>query len=181
VGDGGPGLSKVSVQTGTRHGGVRLPDGGIADVALDFETLERLSRVCRERYGMAGAVQHGASTLPEELYPRFPAVGCAEVHLATGFQDAVLDHPAFPPALRQEMEDWTLRELAPERTASETNVQFVRRARRKAWGPFRQRCWEIDAELRPAMFGDLEERFARLFGLLGVSGSADAVQRYVAP
>jgi hypothetical protein len=31
------------------------------------------------------------------------------------------------------------------------------------------------------MFGDLEERFARLFGLVGVSGSADAVQRYVAP
>ena len=41
------GLSKVSVQTGTSHGGVPLPGGGVAEVKLDFGTLERLSAVCR--------------------------------------------------------------------------------------------------------------------------------------
>src|SRR5437667_4955128 len=44
------GLSKVSVQTGTSHGGVPLPGGGVATVKLDFATLERLSNVARE-YG----------------------------------------------------------------------------------------------------------------------------------
>src|SRR5687767_9950801 len=34
------GLSKVSVQTGTSHGGVPLPGGGVAEVKLDFGTLE---------------------------------------------------------------------------------------------------------------------------------------------
>jgi len=87
------GLSKVSVQTGTSHGGVPLPGGGVAEVALDFDTLERMSAICRE-YGMAGAVQHGASTLPDELFHRFPAVGAAEIHLATGFQNLLYDHPA---------------------------------------------------------------------------------------
>jgi len=32
------GISKISVQTGTSHGGVVLPDGSIASVKLDFQT-----------------------------------------------------------------------------------------------------------------------------------------------
>ncbi len=53
AGAGAIGLSKVSVQTGTSHGGVPLPGGGVAEVKLDFGTLERLSAVCRS-YGLAG-------------------------------------------------------------------------------------------------------------------------------
>src|ERR671938_677564 len=52
---GTPGLSKISVQSGTSHGGVVLPDGSIADVKLDLDTLERLSTVARKEYGLAGA------------------------------------------------------------------------------------------------------------------------------
>ena len=37
------GLSKISVQSGTSHGGVVLEDGSIADVKLDLDTLERLA------------------------------------------------------------------------------------------------------------------------------------------
>jgi fructose/tagatose bisphosphate aldolase len=67
---GGAGLSKISVQTGTSHGGVVLPDGSIADVKLDLEALEALSTSARNDYGMGGAVQHGASTLPADLKAR---------------------------------------------------------------------------------------------------------------
>ena len=41
------GLSKISIQTGTSHGGVVLPDGSIAKVNLDFGILLKLSRVAR--------------------------------------------------------------------------------------------------------------------------------------
>ena len=51
---GATGISKVSVQTGTSHGGVPLPDGGVAEVKLDFEVLRELGEVARE-YGLAGA------------------------------------------------------------------------------------------------------------------------------
>src|SRR5687768_13596217 len=34
------GISKISVQTGTSHGGVVLPDGSMADVKLDLQALE---------------------------------------------------------------------------------------------------------------------------------------------
>src|SRR5947208_1935931 len=39
--EGGPytGISKISVQTGTSHGGVVLPDGSIAKVQLDLDAL----------------------------------------------------------------------------------------------------------------------------------------------
>src|SRR5215471_19331607 len=36
---------------------------------------------------MAGAVQHGASTLPPEYFGHFPDHDCAEIHLATEFQN----------------------------------------------------------------------------------------------
>ena len=64
-----------------------MADGTIATVKIDFDTLKRLSTVAREEYGLAGAVQHGASTLPEEAFHHFPANGTAEIHLATGFQN----------------------------------------------------------------------------------------------
>src|SRR5512136_200636 len=51
------GISKISIQTGTSHGGVVLPDGTIAKVKVDFETLGRLSKVAKN-YAMGGAVQH---------------------------------------------------------------------------------------------------------------------------
>ena len=97
------GLSKISVQSGTSHGGVVLADGSIADVKLDFNTLRDLGEVARREFGLSGAVQHGASTLPDDLFGRFPEVGTAEIHLATGFQNALYDHPAFPAALRSEI------------------------------------------------------------------------------
>src|SRR5215217_3517334 len=65
------GISKISVQTGTSHGGVVLPDGTMAQVNVDFDTLGALSEAARRDYGLGGAVQHGASTLPAEAFGRF--------------------------------------------------------------------------------------------------------------
>src|SRR4029078_5296967 len=103
LGSGLPGISKAAVQTGTTHGGVPLPGGGVADVALDFDVLKELGETAR-RYNLAGCVQHGASTLPDELFHRFPAVEAAEIHLATGFQNALFEHPDFSLEMHREIE-----------------------------------------------------------------------------
>ena len=66
------GLSKISVQTGTSHGGVVLPDGTMADVKVDFDTLKALSAAGQKKYGFGGAVQHGASTLPGRAVHKIP-------------------------------------------------------------------------------------------------------------
>jgi len=101
---GTAGLSKISVQSGTSHGGIVLPDGSIADVNLDLETLATLSRIARDTYGLAGAVQHGASTLPDTAFSNFPLTETAEIHLATNFQTMLFDH--LPEGLRQEIYAW---------------------------------------------------------------------------
>ena len=143
AGAGTIGVSKVSVQTGTSHGGVPLPGGGVAEVKLDFGTLERLSARRSLSTAWPGAVQHGASTLPDELFHRFPAVETAEIHLATGFQNALYEHPAFPAELLAEIEAWCVANCADERKPGETDTQFIYKTRKKALGPYKRTLWEL--------------------------------------
>ena len=133
----------MSIQTGTSHGGVVLPDGSVAPVALDFDTLGRLSTVARDEFRLAGCVQHGASTLPEEAFGHFPANGCAEIHLATGFQNILYDDGGLPADLRAEMMAWCLVNCADERKPGETEEQFLYKTRKKALGPFKEALWSI--------------------------------------
>lgn len=171
------GLSKISVQSGTSHGGVVLADGSIADVALDFKTLEDLSRVARAKYGMSGAVQHGASTLPDDAFHHFPRTETAEIHLATGFQNMLYDH--IPAALRAEMYEWLKVNAADERKAGDTDEQFFYKTRKKAIGPFKRQLWDLPAKEREALAAAYDAKFTFLFEKLGVGGTAAAVRRYV--
>ena len=173
------GISKVSVQTGTSHGGIPLPDGSIARVAIAFETLQEMSQVARERYGMAGAVQHGASTLPDELFHRFPEVETAEIHLATGFQNLIMDSPAFPRSLLTEMHDYAQKEFASERTADETDVQFFYKTRKKTWGPFKRATWDLPADVQGALGLALQEKFEFLMQQLNANNTREFVIQHV--
>ena len=167
------GISKISVQTGTTHGGIPLADGSVAQVKLDFETLEKLSAAARADYGLAGAVQHGASTLPDEAFDRFPATGTAEVHLATGFQNIVYDSRNFPDDLRARIYDYLKREAASERKEGDTEEQFFYKTRKKGWGPFKKELWDLPQTVRVALGGELEAQFAFLFRKLNVGDTLD--------
>src|SRR3954462_16014034 len=173
---GAKGISKVSVQTGTSHGGVPLPDGGVAEVKLDFEVLRELGVVARE-YGLAGAVQHGASTLRDELFHRFPAVETAEIHLATGFQNALYEHPAFPAELHREIEAWCFANTPDERKPGQTDQQFVYTTRKKAIGPFKRQLWDLDT--KDEILASQRRKIGYLFTELGVNDSVDMVKKYV--
>ncbi|HSL33759.1 MAG TPA: class II fructose-bisphosphate aldolase [Candidatus Limnocylindrales bacterium] len=175
---GAVGLSKVSVQTGTSHGGVPLPGGGVAEVKLDFEVLRRLGEVAREN-GLAGAVQHGASTLPDELFHRFPAVETAEIHLATGFQNTLYEHPAFPAELHSEIEAWCYEKALDERKDGQTDQQFVYTTRKKAIGPFKRQLWDLEA--KDEILAAQHRKIAFLFTELGVNGSMEMVDGYIRP
>jgi len=174
---GALGVSKVSVQTGTSHGGVPLPGGGVAQVKLDFGVLEELGKVGRAEYGVAGMVQHGASTLPDDLFHMFPTVETAEIHLATGFQNAVYDHPAFPAELRAEIEAWCHANAADERKAGQTDVQFIYSTRKKAIGPFKRRIWSLPS--KPEILASQAEKLGFLFDQLKVGGTAEMLARHV--
>jgi fructose/tagatose bisphosphate aldolase len=173
------GISKVAVQTGTTHGGVVLPDGSIANVELDLKTLEELSKVAREEYGMGGAVQHGASTLPDEAFGLFPQVGTAEVHLATGFQNLIYDSPYFPKELLDEIYRHLLDNYIDERKQGETEEQFLYKTRKKAFGDFKKEMWSLPEENLKGIRETLENRFSLLFQKLHVVETVDLVSKFV--
>ena len=179
AGSGIKGISKVSIQTGTSHGGVPMPDGTIAKAKIDFPLIKEISRIARSEYGISGAVQHGASTLPEEVFDQFPKNDTAEIHLATGFQNMILDHEAFPSELKKEMRDWCFENCASERKEGETDEQFVYKTRKKFIGPYKKQMWSFSSDIRGAMAKDLEKKFTFLFGKLNVNDTRDVVNKYV--
>jgi len=174
-------MSKVSVQTGTSHGGIPTADGKVADVTLDFEVLRAIGDVARIRYGLAGAVQHGASTLPDELFDRFPSAECAEIHLATGFQNMLFDGGHMPDDLKQEMYAWLDENCADERKPDMTAEQFHYKTRKKSYGPFKKQLFDLPADVRHAFANALEEKFHFLFDKLGLEGAKSLVDEYVHP
>ena len=173
------GISKISVQTGTTHGGVVLPNGSIASVEIDFKTLEELSKLAREEYGMCGAVQHGASTLPDEAFHHFPQVGTAEVHLATGFQNIIYESPYFPGELLNRINKHLTEKYINEKKQGETEEQFLYKTRKKAFGDFKQEIWSLPASSLKGLGEELENRFSLLFQKLNVVGTGDLVRRFV--
>ncbi|HSM57335.1 MAG TPA: class II fructose-bisphosphate aldolase [Candidatus Sulfomarinibacteraceae bacterium] len=184
------GLGKLSVQTGTRHGGVVRADGSVGDMPLDLALVERLSRLAREAYGLPGVVQHGASTLTLEQFEQLPGVGAIEVHLATAIQNMVFDHEALPDELRQRMIDELVGEAVSyaEQGADEEQGDTLSVAQRfyhnrwRAWGRFKRELWMLPQKRREALGATCEAWFAELFQALGVAGRRDELRRlYSAP
>lgn len=174
---GRTGISKISVQTGTSHGGVVLPDGTIAKVKLDFDTLKTLSNIARQTYGLAGAVQHGASTLPSDAFGKFPEVQTAEVHLATEFQNMVYESKHFPKELKNRMYEWIKKNLAGEKKPDQTEEQFIYSARKKALGPFKKDIMGLSSVVRDQIAKEIEARFEFLFEKLNIKDTKEIVSK----
>lgn len=176
---GTKGISKISVQTGTTHGGVALPDGSIAKVKIAFDTLKELSNCARKEYGLGGAVQHGASTLPDEAFDMFPKVDAIEVHLATGFQNIVYDSPAFPKELLAKVYSYLDTKCIGERKTNETDEQFHYNTRKKALGDFKKEMWFLPEPDLKVIMQELEGRFTLMFRKLNVVNTVALVKKYV--
>ncbi len=176
---GESGIAKISVQTGTSHGGVPMADGSIAEAKIDFNVLKEVTAILRKEYGVAGSVQHGASTLPEQVFNKFPESKAVEIHLATGFQNMVLDAATLPKEMKEEIRQFCFANCADERKSGETDEQFVYKTRKKAIGPFKQRMWDMDEKAKQPIVDALEKKFEFLMEKLGVFGSRDIVNRYV--
>ncbi|RJQ49192.1 MAG: aldolase [Nitrospiraceae bacterium] len=177
----GKGVSKLSVQTGTAHGGVVLPDGTLAKVKIDFDTLRQLSDAARKEYGLSGAVQHGASTLPDEAFHTFPETGTSEVHLATGFQNIMYDSPALPASFRDEVYAYLKQECAKERKEGQTDEQFFYSTRKKGFGTLKKKWWDLPANVKEPIMKELADKFDLLFGKLRVVDSKPLVDKTVKP
>ncbi|MFN2188273.1 MAG: class II fructose-bisphosphate aldolase, partial [Candidatus Promineifilaceae bacterium] len=167
------GISKISVQTGTSHGGVVLPDGTLAQVSVDFDTLKDLSREARAKYNLGGAVQHGASTLPASAFGKFPESEAIEIHLATNFQNMIYDN--LPSEYVDSAYDYVRTELKGDWKEGKTEDQFLYSTRKKAIGPFKREWWDLDADVQKKLGSILQEQFEFLFTQLNVTGTREFV------
>ena len=177
----GKGISKLSVQTGTSHGGVVLPDGTLAKVKIDFDTLKTLSDLARKEYGLSGCVQHGASTLPEDAFHMFPETGTSEVHLATGFQNIMYDNKALPSEFREEVYGFIKQEYAKEWKEGQTEEQFMYSTRKKGFGPLKKKWWNLPSSVKEPIMKELADKFALLFTKLKVGNTTEIVKKTVKP
>ena len=163
------GISKVSIQTGTSHGGIPLPDGTIAKVSLDFNALKIIGESARNKYHIGGSVQHGASTLPNELFNRFTENKTLEIHLATGFQNLVYDN--LPQIIKNKIYQWLEENCIDERKDGQTEDQFFYKTRKKGLGPFKKELWLMsEVEKRPIL-SSLKKQFEFLFEKLNIANT----------
>jgi hypothetical protein len=137
-----PGMTKLSIQSGTRHGGNVLADGSFGDMPIDFALIGLLSQTCRDLFELAGCVQHGASMLSMEKIAKLPTACCIEVHLAAAFLNAVFDN--LPQVLVEEADVWAKKNFAGEWKSGWSEAQFLHHARRYPIGPFKQSWWDAE-------------------------------------
>jgi hypothetical protein len=175
------GISKISIQTGTSHGGVVLPDGSIAQVKVDFPTHKELSVFAREKYNLGGTVQHGASTLPDSAFHNLPENECLEVHLATNFQNMIYDSAIFPSELKERMYKWIWDNMSDEKKEDQTDDQFLYKSRKKALGPFKKEIMSLPEDIKEGIAKELELKFDFLFKQLKVNDTKDIVGKFVKP
>ncbi|MGE5308203.1 MAG: glucose-6-phosphate isomerase family protein [Deltaproteobacteria bacterium] len=188
--------TKIAIQTGTKHGGIRGKDGKLAKAKVSFNTIAELGKKARE-LGLAGVVQHGASTLDPECFVIFAGneatgfeVGedllssaakivigenpTAEVHLATAYQDTVMDHAAMPAALLVNMKAFIINKVQPAADANLNGV-FVDN-RKTCWGPFKTQLWNLDESIQSQFRASLEKQFDVVFQNLGAKNTQKIVK-----
>ncbi|MBP6882301.1 MAG: class II fructose-bisphosphate aldolase [Candidatus Levybacteria bacterium] len=169
-------LSKISVQTGTSHGGTVLPDGSLKEVSVDFTVLEKVGKLARDAYGLGGAVQHGASTLPTKLLSRFVEARTLEIHLATHTQTIIFDH--LPENVLQKIEAWISENVRDKRKPNETDEQFLYKNRKYALKHFKKTIWDLNGPEKDIITQALESYFNEIFTDLSLLGTRDQTLPY---
>jgi hypothetical protein len=128
---------------------------------------------------MAGAVQHGASTLPEDAFNKFPEMEAAEVHLATQFQNMIYESKHFPADLRDKMYKWLHENCANEKKDGQTEDQFIYKTRKRALGAFKKDIYGLPEKTKDAIAKEVEEKFEFLFNKLNIGNTKDLVSKYI--
>ena len=113
------------------------------------------------------------------MFNKFPENDAVEIHLATGFQNMILDAPTLPASMKDEIRQFCFDQCADERKSGETDEQFVYKTRKKAIGPFKRRMWELDAGAKDPIIEAIEQKFEFLLEKLAVYDTRDLVEKYI--
>ena len=175
------GLSKISVQTGTAHGGFINADGTLRmDVKIDLEdargaVARRAQRLRARRRGAArrlDAAGRGVRRVPEAPAPARSTSRPTSRTWSTST-------PQFPADSEGRDVPWVRANATEERKPKDTEEQFIYKARKKAIGPFKQKMWGLPEDARRAIGQSLEDQFTFLMTKLKINDTAAAVAKFV--
>ena len=172
----GKGIGKISIQTGTQHGGNVDASGKVQAMPVDMELIKTVGEHARSVYSLSGIVQHGASTLPKEKFSEFPAAHTIEIHLSTGIQNIVFD--SLPESVRNSIYSWLTLNCDKDRKAEWTDEQFFYRTRKKAIAAFKEQLWELSPDEKQPILANISSYLEELFLSLGMKDTKDTVEKY---
>jgi hypothetical protein len=115
--------------------------------------------------------------LPKDAFNRFLEAECAEVHLATQFQNIVYD--LLPSSLKEEIYAWLHENYAGEKKDAQSNDQFIYKTRKKAFGPFKKNIYSLPFDQKDKISSALEEEFSFLFEKLNIKDTKILVDKHI--
>ena len=71
--------------------------------------------------------------------------------------------------------------MAKEKKEGETDEQFIYKTRKKAFGSFKQKIWNLPQTVLDGIRKEMEERFNLLFGKLKVINTYDTAAKWANP
>lgn len=172
----GKGIGKLSIQTGTEHGGSVDASGKVQEMAVDMNLIKELGDHARSVYSLAGVVQHGASTLPKSLFSEFPNHQAVEIHLSTGIQNIVFD--SLPESVRNTIYSWLTLNCDKDRKAEWTDEQFFYKTRKKSLAAFKKQLWELSPAEKEPILKNVSAYLEELFLSLGMKDTKSIIEKY---
>ena len=163
------GMQKLSIQTGTTHGGVVSKEGKVQEMGVDFALLSDIASFVPS-YELLGVVQHGASTLPLTLFSSFPASHTLEIHLSTQMQNILFE--TLPQEIKETLENWTL-EKHPHTDMDLSKEQHLYKTRKFSLGEHKQLLWEMSSEEKEAFLTSASAYFSSLFESLQIHNTKE--------
>lgn len=172
------GINKISLQTGTSHGGVINKKGEIQAMPVDFSLLKEVGQLARDKFALGGAVQHGASTLPLDLFPSFVEAKTLEVHLSTGLQNIIFGH--LPTHAYSAIKAWLFTNNQKQSNLELSEEQFLYKIRKNALGPFKQTLWELSEAEKKPILNSIRKYLESIFKSLGCENTLEKVKQIYA-
>ena len=163
------GMQKLSIQTGTTHGGFVSKEGKVQDMGVDFSLLKDIASLVPS-YALLGVVQHGASTLPLSLFSSFPTSRTLEIHLSTQMQNILFE--TLPQEVVEKLEAWTL-EKHPHTDQELSEKQHLYKTRKFSLGEHKQILWELSPEEKEAFLTNASDYFSSLFESLQIHNTKE--------
>ena len=117
------------------------------------------------------------STLPNDLFYKFPELETAEIHLATDFQNMIYDNEQFPKDFKEEIYAHLRKKFASDKKEIDTDEQFIYKTRKKGFGEFKSKFWNLSEEIRTKIGIHLQKKVEHLFTQLKVENTIEITKK----